>query len=523
MAKRSPMQRPISRRSLLIAGSSTAGVAATAIRRGAEPTPFVAAAGAARVTGADAATIALTHVTVIDATGAPARPDMTVLVSGPTITAIGASAETEVPPTARVVNLTGKFLIPGLCDMHAHSLYPEGILPELYIATGVTTVREMMGTPWVYDWRDRIESGQLDGPRWVIGSQILDGSPSIWTGNDAGLFTEIANERQAREAVRQAKRDGADFIKVYSRLSKQNLYAIAEEARRQRIPFAGHHADAVPMIDAAVAGQRSFEHFFPAMHGTSSAEAGVRRLVAAIKITGSGNGHQEWFQGIHPADWLAANTYDPRRAVKVYRELKATQTTVTPTLYMHRVTDLPETVAPDHERLKYLPAGTLDQWTSQLEEFKKGRTPEQAARYRSLFRHRLRVLDQMRRAGVPIMAGTDAAGIAFGYPGFALHDELALFVKAGFTPMEALQAATREPARFLGLDNVLGTVSQGKVADLVVLDADPLRDIRNTLKIHAVMTRGRYLDPGQRRRLLAEIQAAAGAATTVATTPNCCP
>ncbi|GAA2640868.1 amidohydrolase family protein [Dactylosporangium fulvum] len=515
MEEKPLLRHPISRRGALAAGI---GAAVGAVSLG----PSTPAVATPRPTD-DGDLIALTHVTVIDATGAPPRPDMTVLVRGGRIATLGRSSEVPVPVGTRTVDLAGKFVIPGLCDMHVHSLFPEGILPQLYIATGVTTVREMMGLPWVHQWRDQIETGDLIGPRWVIGSHILDGKPSIWSGNDAGLYEEIISARQAHNAVRQAKLDGADFIKIYSRLNRQSLHAIANEARRERIPFAGHMPDIVPIIEAARAGQRSFEHLFPALLGASGSEAEVRRMLAAITLAGDGNGHRDWFQGIHAAEWLAANTYNPRRAADVYAQLKREQVAVTPTMIMHRTTDLPDDIVPDHERLKYLPPGTLETWKLQLEStFVNGRTPQKSAQYRVLFQHRLRVLNEMHRAGVQILVGTDASGAPFGYPGFAVHDELALLVSAGFTPMEALQAATREPARYLGLQHSLGTVRQGHLADLVILDANPLHDIRNTQRIHALMLRGRFVSSTERQRMLADIEAVARTTSTMSATTGCC-
>ncbi|WP_430783471.1 amidohydrolase family protein [Actinoplanes sp. G11-F43] len=496
-------------------------------RRGVLAAGLGAAIGAAGLPRQPAAAagpvVALTHVTLIDATGAPAQPDTTVIVTGQTISAIGRSAEVRVPPHALEVDLRGRFLIPGLCDMHVHSLFPEGILPALYVAAGVTTVREMMGLPWVHQWRERVEAGELLGPRWIVGSAILDGRPSIWSGNTAGVFDEIGTPREAREAVRRARRDGADFVKLYSRIDRRILHAVAAEARRQGLPFAGHAADAVPMTEASAAGQRSFEHLFPAHIGASGNQAAVRRLLGAIRLSGNGTGHREWFHGIQAAEWLAATTYDPHRAAGIYARLAARGTAITPTLVMHRITDLPAEVDADPERLRYLPPGTAQNWAAQLAEtFVDGRTAEQARRHRMLFAHRLRVIGEMRRAGVPVLAGTDAGGIAFGYPGFSVHDELALLVQAGFTPMQALQAATREPARFLGRHDASGTVRRGHVADLVVLDANPLDDIRNTLRIHAVLVRGRYISPTERERLLASIAATAQATRTSPATVSCC-
>lgn len=507
--------RSIPRRAVLSAGTAVA--AGLALGRTAPAT--ATGPPAARRAGP----VALTHVTLIDATGSAPRRDSTVIVERGRISAIGRSGEVPLPPGSREIALAGKYLIPGLFDMHVHSLFPEGVLPQLYLATGITSVREMMGFDWVHKWRDRIDKGELLGPRWMIGSPILDGRPSIWSGNDAGQFTEVTTPAQARRAVRQAARNGGDFIKVYSRLDRECLRAIAEESRRLGLPFAGHQPDRVPLLDAARLGQRSIEHFIPALMGLSSKDAQVRRLLAAIRLTGDGTGHRQWFQQIHPADLLAARTYDPKTAAETFERLSELGTAITPTMVMHQVTGTPDDISPDPERLRYLPPGTQEQWEQTLQDtFTDGRTPEQAAQHREVFQHRLRVLGDARRAGVRVLAGTDAAGVAFGYPGFSLHDELALLVQAGFTPIQALQAATRDPARVLGLERSLGTIRTGHLADLVVLDADPMRDIRNTLKIHSVMTRGRYISAGERAAMLTAIETAARQTGGPAIGTGCC-
>ncbi|MFB9530548.1 amidohydrolase family protein [Nonomuraea roseola] len=218
--------------------------------------------------------IALTHATVIDATGRPPRHDMTVLVTGDRISAVGRTADVPVPEGATVLDLTGRFVIPGLCDMHVHSIPSERIAPPLYLANGVTTVREMSGSALLHGWRDRVGSGTMLGPRWIIGSRIVDGAPTV---GDPGSFTVVTTEAEARQAVRQAKKEGADFVKVYSRLTDVTYRAIADESRRLRIPFAGHCPDAVALTTASRAGQRSIEHLYSTWYATSTREQEIRR------------------------------------------------------------------------------------------------------------------------------------------------------------------------------------------------------------------------------------------------------
>jgi hypothetical protein len=463
-------------------------------------------AGRSATVGGTGHAIALTHVTVIDATGARSRPDMTVVITGERITALGPSAEVLIPRGAKTFDLTGRFLIPGLCDMHVHSGAAEINLP-LYLANGITTVREMWGQPFHHEWRDKVENGSLPGPRSVIAGTLIDGSPELWNDQAPrpGAPIVVANEVEARRAVRQVKREHADFVKVYSRLSRTAFHAIADEARRQGLPFGGHCPDVVPIAEAAAVGMRSFEHLDGVWWSTSSRRRDIERELAAITIDPA-DAYGSWFRQVGVLEWKAATSYDRGKADALFARLRRSRSWQVPTLTMLQRLDLPG--GADDPRLRYVPREEAEFWKQWADTRDQERTPEQVAQHRELFERRLRLVGAMHDAGLPILAGTDT-GTTYIFPGFSLHDELALLVRAGLTPLQALQAATREPARYLGLEHSLGTVQRGNLADLVVLDADPLADIRNTQKIHAVLTRGRLIDAGQRERMLADVARAA--------------
>ncbi len=475
--------------------------------------------------------LALAGVTVVDVAGSQLWPDTTVLVHGERIESVSPRDVARIPDGAAVVDLRGKYLIPGLWDMHTHSFGSERISPALYVAAGVTTVREMAGTALIHQWRDRIQSGQLLGPRWRIASTIIDGNPSLLTepGEDPPGAIVVTNATEARRAVRLAKSvERADFVKVYSRLSPEAYAALADEARRQRIPFAGHGPDLVPITRAIDAGQRSIEHVHTLWLATSSRGAQVRE--ALNKITINPGDYGSWFRQLHPIEWLAATNYDPGRAAEIFARLNRRQIRISPTLIMHQVLDRPEDAPVNDERLKYVPADIQEWWQWALENlYKAGRSPEEAAQQRELFERRLRFVKAMQRAGVPLLAGSDT-GTPYSFPGFTLHDELAVLVRAGLTPLQALRAATLEPARFLGMEDSLGTVGRGKIADLVVLDANPLADITNTKRIHSVLVRGQLITPERRAHILADVEAAAqeppqpsgaGGGSTAATACGC--
>jgi imidazolonepropionase-like amidohydrolase len=486
------MAGAISRRSVLAGAAGVAGAAVGLGRSG-----VAAAAPATDIT-------AVTGVTVVDAAGG-ARRDQNVLVRGGRILDAGHLHRVPVPHGARVVDGRGKFLIPGLADMHTHATEIDPTDPELYVVNGVTTTRQMSSNDAVRAWRRDIEAGTRLGPRWTVGSAIVDGSPSLWEGLGVP-YVAVANAAEGRAAVRQEAEAGAEFVKTYTRLTRESFHAIAAEARRVGIPFLGHVPDFVPVTEASDAGLHSIEHLFEFWYDTSRDEQRLRREIARIKV--AGGDYAGWFTKLHPIEYAAARTYDPGKAARVFERLARNGTHVTPTLTVHWTCDVPQDVPHDDPRFRYVSADTLAYWQWATDNiYLKGRTPQESAERRELFGRRLRLAGQMARAGVPLMTGTDL-GTSYLLPGFSLHDELRLLVLAGLTPAQALRAATLEPARSLGRSDH-GTVERGKVADLVLLDADPLRDITNTTRINSVFVRGHLVDPEARRRMLADIEAAA--------------
>ena len=210
--------------------------------------------------------IVIRHVTVIDTAGGPEEPDRTVIITGDRISGISKSNEATMPAGAKVVDATGKFLIPGLWDMHVH---PDGKgYLQLFIANGVTGIRIMWGDPVDYEWRKQIEAGQLIGPRMSIASAIIDGPKPFWPGSIA-----VSNETQARQSVDDAKQDGADFVKVYQFLPREEYLAIASEAKKQGISFVGHVPISISAQEASEAGQKSFEHLIGVLPACSTRSA----------------------------------------------------------------------------------------------------------------------------------------------------------------------------------------------------------------------------------------------------------
>jgi imidazolonepropionase-like amidohydrolase len=445
--------------------------------------------------------LVLTHVTVIDATGARAQPDMSVTITGNRISAIGRSGQSAAPRDAQVVDATGKFLIPGLWDMHVHPRDKEYL--GLFIANGITGIRVMWGSPDHYASRKSIEAGQLIGPHMTIASPIVDGPVLYWPGSIG-----VADEAQARRAVDQAKQFGADFVKIYQNLPRDLFFAIADEAKKQGIPFAGHVPLSVTAEEASDAGQRSFEHLVGVLPACSNHSDELLKGQQADLADGIAAGKVKfWGTHVRQSRKMMLDTYSPEKAAALSALLKRNGTWQCPTLtLLHMFAYGDDPAFRNDSRLKYIPASDKASWDPAKVDGM--RTAEDFAFSRSEFQRDLEVVGTMQKAGVGILAGTDA-GNPFCFPGFGLHDELGFLVQAGLTPMQALQAATSNPARFLGKEKDLGTVQPGKIADLVLLDANPLEDIGNTRKIAAVIYGGQLLPRAMLNTILARTEALA--------------
>lgn len=325
--------------------------------------------------------------------------------------------------------------------------------------------------------RQQIASGSRLGPRFVAAGPLLDGRPKPLRPN----FLAITTPEQGRSTVDSLKTDGADFIKVGSWLSRDTFLAIASEANKLKIPFGGHAPFSVPVLEASDAGMKSMEHVFGVVLASSAREDELR----AEMLKGGANlpGGDRLRLELHEA----AASYDDHKAVAIFAHLAENKTWQVPTLavLLPYVRSFDTSVTTD-SRLRYIPPSAQQRWTEEAKSLTSSATRAKT------FEKLAQIVGGMQRAGVPILAGTDAAWYqAYTYAGFSLHDELGLLVRAGLTPAQALQSATIDPARFLGRDKDLGSVEKGKIADLVLLDADPLP---NTQKINAVVVNGRVLD-----------------------------
>jgi hypothetical protein len=437
--------------------------------------------------------LALVHVTVIDATESPPQADKTVIVEGQHITAVSDSNEAHIPRGAQVIDGRGKYVIPGLWDMHVHTAFGKWIPPDptitlaLFVANGVTGVRDMGGELEVLTrWRADISVGKLIGPRMIIAGPMLDGPAPRFPSS-----APVTNAADGRRVVDELKAHGVDFIKIQSLVPRDGYFAAAERARQLGIEFVGHVPDAVRASEASNAGQRSIEHFTGIFEGCSGIED---QLLKGPKSLG-----------------LNVSTYDPARAQALIELLRKNQTWQVPTLVWERGQWLIDTIDLTHDPLiKYAPRAWRERtWPMFTRDILKDLDTDPLSVRRKFVQMELDMTRAMFRAGVPFMAGTDTAAGVHVFPGFSLHDELKLFVQAGLTPLQALQTATRNPAEFMHRPAETGTIRQGALADLVLLDANPLDNIENTRRIRAVVLAGRYFSRSDLDHLLDQAAAAA--------------
>jgi len=449
--------------------------------------------------------LALQHVSIIDGTGRAPQPDQTVIIVGSRIAAIGPAARTKFDKSARVIDARGKFLIPGLWDMHVHlagvssdpSWSKDTLLP-LLLANGITGVRDMGGDLDVLlSWKRDIESGKLLGPHIIASGPWLAGG-----GKKTPEQYPVANAEEARAAVRDLKQRGADFIKVISMPSREAFFAVAEEAKKQNIFFAGHLPFEIGAAEASNAGMRSIEHFLYsgfALSFSSKEEELRKRLVEAERKGDSA----AWEAIAHEADL----TYSTDKAATLFQTLKKYGTWVTPTIASLDIASHPEAWKLDDPNLDFIPASLAKEWRS---SFNDDRMKKHAAWLGRQAVNDWKLAGELHRGGIPLLVGSDSLD-PFVFPGDSLHRELAELVQAGFTPLEAIQAATRGAAQFLGREKDCGTVETGKTADLVLLGENPLENIANTRRILAVIRNGNYLDRAALNAMLAKAKAVAAA------------
>jgi imidazolonepropionase-like amidohydrolase len=438
-------------------------------------------------------TLWVTHVTIIDTITGRTQPDTTVMIEGNRITGIALS-NSITPKAGQIIDARGEYLIPGLWDMHTHvyfdSTAADGsdlVLP-LFLANGITGIRDMGSKlDQVLEARDAINAHGLLGPRMVVSGPMLDGPKSTYKA-----VIPIATPDDGRKAVDMLKSRGVDFIKVQSGVPRDAYFAIAEEAKKVGIPFEGHVPDAIRASEAVASGQVTFEHLIGIFEASSPDED---KYLTGKKTVG-----------------MFLETYDPAREANIIQLLAKNHVWQCPTLYWERgqwlVDAIDYTKDPDLAYAAH--SWVTTHWPAAQSSILKTLDTDPLAVREKFVDHELDIVRKLHAANVPFIAGTDTPAGVDVIPGVSLHLELQRFVAAGFTPLEALQTATLNPADFYNRRSDYGTVEIGRIADLVLLRANPLENIANTRTIAGVVTDGHYLssaDLEQLRNRLKELAA----------------
>jgi imidazolonepropionase-like amidohydrolase len=417
-----------------------------------------------------------------------------------------------------VINAQGKFLIPGLWDMHTHSMDRWEWSSLLNVANGVTGIRDpgaVKPEQEIVALRRAVEAGAAFGPRFVASGRIIDGSPK-----SRNSYVAVDSPAAMRAEMQRRQQAGLDFIKVYTNLSRDVFLAAAAEARRLDIPLVGHVPLAVTAAEASDAGMRSIEHSYRHRMACATAEDVIRRQLRDLITLRTLGEDQRHAATEDSAFVLGVNTYSPDKCRQLGERFARNGTWFVPTLVEMQTRFNPDYPLSDEfanwfkdPRLRYVSPARVMQWRTMMAldagvlqgQFLYGpRGPDTvfAERDREIA-NRLRMPADLQRGGALLLAGTDVDNtFPFLFFGFSLHDELALLVKGGLTPLAALQSATINPARFLKRETELGTVTEGKLADLVLLEANPLEKIEHTKRIAAVVANGRYLSRAELDKLL---------------------
>lgn len=449
------------------------------------------------------ADLLIRHATVIDVAGARTVPDQAVAVRGDDIVAVGPDAAVAARfAGAEVIEASGKYVMPGLWDMHMHfgggpELVEENrnLLP-VYVAYGVTSVRDAAAdiSDSVLKWRSEVAKGTLLGPTIYTSGPKLEGYDPLWKGT-----IEVGTPAEVDAALDRLEAMDVDFVKITDNTLKPDIFLYAVKAAKARgLKTSAHTPYALTILEAAEAGLSSVEHIDYLIKAGSPLEAQVGADYAAGKLT------------YGEASDRFVETFDPDYARGVYKHLAATGLAVTPTLNMGRILAyLDQEDHSDDPALALIGPDLRKTYEWRVERAAKA-TPEQVADRHREYELSAKVLPMLRDAGIPILAGTDAGYLnSFNYPGQALHDELQRYVEAGLTPAEALASATITGPVFLGHSDRYGAVAEGKTADLLILNANPLEDISATRGIHAVILKGQLLDSAALDRLLNEAKARA--------------
>ncbi len=427
--------------------------------------------------------LVITHVRVVPMDRETVLDDRSVVIVDGRITRVAPSADVTIEPGAQVIDGAGKWLLPGLADMHVHAWVESDL--TLFVANGVTTVRNMFGSPMHVEWRDAIAAGTRFGPRIYTAGPIIDGSPPVWPGS-----TVLTDPADADDVVVEQQEAGYDFLKCYSKLSADAFDALAAAGKKHGMRMMGHVPPAVTIEHAIEVGQESIEHFTGLVACCQTGDSPVKDAGA--------------FQN----ESIAWKHVDDAKITAVAKSCAAHGAWNCPTIVVMQKwakgKDADDLLA--RPEMRYVDPQIKWYWSSPMMYLAK-MPDEVLAASHAADADRLHALSLFHAAGAPLLAGTDM-GNPYVVAGWSLHEELANFVAAGCTPFEALKAATSDAAKFMHAEQEWGTIAEGRVADLVLLDANPLADVKNAARTAGVVVRGAWHPQSELHEMLEKIAAA---------------
>jgi hypothetical protein len=467
--------------------------------------------------------VAILNVTVIDPQSDRVLQHHNVFISDERIVAVTPAKGRKSLAAARSIDGTGRYLIPGLVDMHAHLFLPEPATTSLnlFLANGVTAIREMSSDCWAIagatkgcieayrTLQAQVRSGKTPGPEMLQLTSTMVMGPSRLKLPKGPAFAVPTDEAAGRTLAGHLVGRGIDLIKTHDSIPMSAFAGLMAEANRQRVGVVGHIPFAAGSLGAARLGYRSIEHARDLLYDCSRYGPEFRKREAAVADGVAGASRPP---GIERLQRTVAE-FSARDCADLLKGLAATGVYYVPT----HVTREMEALADDPRyradpARKYILRKRNADWESDLKQTAALPGEERRA-LRAFFEHGLKITGLAHRAGIPIMAGSDSNDTMI-VPGFSLHRELELLGRAGLSPMDVLRSATSVPANYLNRESELGGISPGRRADLVLLSANPLEQIRNTRSIQAVIARGRVFDRGQLDALLVDAERVAAAKST---------
>jgi len=444
------------------------------------------------------ADLILRDATVVDVAAGRLVTGQAVVTRGDRILAVVDAKQLGQYKAKKTLSLKGLYLIPGLWDSRVHFGGGEALIDEnrhllpLYLAHGITTVRDCAGdlSDTVLQWRDDIAARKLLGPTIFASGAKLEGYKPLWKGTQ-----EVGTPEEVTQALDKLRNDKADFVKITENTMRADIYLDAlRQAKARGLPSSAHLHGQVTLDQASEAGLGTLEHLNYLLRAATPREAELTAQVVAGTITARSAAEQS----------LAS--YDEATAREAFKRLAARGTAVVPTLSVIRITAyLDQDDHANDDYLKYIGPKLRQTYDWRVKRAALD-GPDAIAYRHASYEKTARLLPLLAEAGVEIVAGTDAGFLnSFDYPGQALHDEMAVYVRSGLTPRQALRSAVVAGPRFLGKLDRYGSLSEGKVADIVVLRANPLEDIGAARQIDAVVTQGRLLDRRRLDAMLAEV------------------